>query len=296
MKAAFELVSTQVEYSFSVEEISLPYFISKWHFHPKHVEIILITEGTGTGFVGDSIRSFGPGTLALIGANVPHVWLNDKSHYQPSSSLKAGAIVLKFAEDMLGHEFLSLPGMQPIQHLVHERSKRGMLFFEAAQPKIGRLMRSLPGLNDFARIMQLLQILKFMACSEDFQYLSSPGFINTNNQNDCERIDRVHQYVMENFNQKITLQKAAALANLTPNAFCKYFKERTGKTFFEFINEIRIGYARKYLLDQELSVSQIGYECGFNTLSNFYKMFNQIAHMPPLEYRKKYGQLLKVNG
>ena len=296
MKATFELVNTQADYSFSVEEISLPYFISKWHFHPRHVEIILITSGTGTGFVGDNIRSFEPGTLALIGANVPHVWLNHKSHYQSSGTLTAGAIVLKFDEEMLGHDFINLPGMQSIRQLISERSKRGMVFFEGTQRTIATLLRNMPGQNDFDRIMQLLQILKIMACSEDFQYLSSPGFTNTNNQNDCERIDRVHQYVMENFNKKITLQKAAALANLTPNAFCKYFKERTGKTFFEFINEIRIGYARKYLLDQELSVSQVGYECGFNTLSNFYKMFNQIAKMPPLEYRKKYGQLLKVNG
>ena len=296
MKAAFELVNTQIDYSFSVEEIHLPYFISRWHFHPRHVEIILITKGTGNGLVGDSIQSFGPGTLALIGANLPHVWLNDKSHYQQETDLSASAIVLKFKEDMLGQTFLNLPGLQPVRHLIEERSKRGLLFFSGTLQKIAEEIQKMLSLPDFERIIKLLEILKLMSCSEDFQYLSSAGFTNTNNLNDCDRIDRVHKYVMENFNQKITLQKAASLASLTPNAFCKYFKERTGKTFFEFINEIRIGYARKYLLNEEMSVSQIGFECGFNTVSNFYKMFNQIAHMPPKEYRKKYGQLLKVNG
>jgi len=147
-------------------------------------------------------------------------------------------------------------------------------------------MQGIPSKKGFKRIINLLEILEVMADSETYNLLSSPGYTGVFKTNDAEKMHLVYDYVMKHFTTKIELQDVADLLNMTTTSFCRYFKPRANKTFTRFVNEIRIGHARKLLLEDNFNISQISYECGFNTLSNFNRQFKSIVEMSPHEYQK----------
>ena len=125
-----------------------------------------------------------------------------------------------------------------------------------------------------------------LANSKDYNLLSSPGYTNVSKGDDVEKMRMVYDYVMTHFKSKISLEEIADMLNMTTTSFCRYFKPRANKTFSRFVNEIRIGHARKLLLEDNFNISQISYECGFFTLSNFNRQFKSIAKISPHEYRK----------
>ena len=288
MKPIREEIPAAISYSFSTEYIKVPGFKSKWHYHEQETELIYIVEGKGTGFVGDGATFFSGGELALIGAMVPHVWLNAKKYYKPDSDLMARAIVIKFEEDFMGNQFLSLPGFLKVKDLIHNRSKKGVLILGSARQRIAGMMKSIVETSsDFDRVIYLIHILNMISNTEEYEYISKTETIKTPRSSDIERLEKVIKYVNENYQDRIELEKVAELANMTPSAFCKYFKKRTLKTFTQFLNEVRIGNACKLLTEKELSVKQVCYMSGFNYLSNFYKQFHAIHSMSPLDYKEK---------
>lgn len=288
MKPIIEKVIVPEEYSFSTESIELPYFKSKWHFHEK-VEIIYIYDSAGMGFIGDGSTMYSKSVVSIIGSSVPHVWLNRKEYYKPDSGLVAKGIVIKFKEDFLGETFLKLNGLQLINDLIYNRSKRGILYKNRAKGKIAKLIKEIVNkTSDFERILLLLRVLQEMAITTDFHYVSSMCYSNMTKSFDHERLDKVFKYVMEHYNEKIELNEIAQIANLSPSAFCKFFKSRTLKTFTKFLNEVRIGHACKLLMDENVKVNEACYMSGFQYLSNFYKQFEAIHHMTPLEFKKRF--------
>src|SRR5690606_21325898 len=137
-------------------------------------------------------------------------------------------------------------------------------------------------------VIQLLKILNVLASTSEYKLLASPGYTNSLKEADTERMSNVHAYVMRNFKGKLSLEEVAALANMTPSSFSRYFKMHANKTFSEFLSEIRIGNACKLLIEQKLNVTQACYESGFQTLSNFNKQFKAITKRTPMAYRKEY--------
>jgi AraC-like DNA-binding protein len=288
MKPIREEIPAPISYSFSTEYIRTPCFKSKWHYHEHETELIYIVEGKGTGFVGDGATFFSGGELALIGAMVPHVWLNTKKYYKPDSNLIAKAIVIKFDENFLGNQFLSLPGFLKVKDLILNRSRKGLMILGIARQKVARMIESIVDTSsDFDRVMYLIQILNIVSNTDEYEYVSKTETIKIPRSSDLERLEKVIKYVNENYQDRIELEKVAELANMTPSAFCKYFKKRTLKTFTQFLNEVRIGNACKLLTEKELSVKQVCYMSGFNYLSNFYKQFHAIHSMSPLDYKEK---------
>ncbi len=128
-----------------------------------------------------------------------------------------------------------------------------------------------------------------MAESEEYEILTSVGFSGALNSEDFERFNKVYLYIKENFTQKIKLDEVASLIGLTPTAFCRYFKARTKKTFVEYLNDMRIGHAKKLLIEGRMKVSTVCLESGFNNFSNFVETFKKSTNMLPSEYQKKYG-------
>lgn len=288
MKAVIEKVTLPVDYSFSTEQVSTHSFVSKWHFHEK-LEIIYIYDCSGNGFVGDGSAFFNEGVLSIIGSGVPHVWQNSKEYYEPGSRKIAKSIIIKFEEEFMGEKFLNLPGMLFIKDLLQFRSKRGILFSNHAKEKISQKLRELVKTkSDFERVTLLIQILNIMATTKDFKYISSAGYTRVTKTADFERLNKVYKYVLDNFQEKIELNEIAQVANLSPSAFCKYFKSRTLKTFTRFLNEVRIGHACKLLMNVDVNVNQACYMSGFKYLSNFYKQFHAIHNVTPLEYKRRF--------
>jgi AraC-like DNA-binding protein len=285
MKALLEKISLNPESSFLVSEVNAPYFEAPLHFHPE-LELTLIVKSTGKRFIGDHVDDFKPGDLILIGSNLPHFFRCDARYYQNNTQLNAQAITVQFLDSFIGKDLYLLPEMDGINQL-YDRASRGLCFYGKTRDEVEIKMKELLHLEGLYKMLALLSIFDILAESQEYNYLSSPGFIGKNDA-DTERMNKVYEYLMTNFKNQISLDEISSLANMSSSAFCRYFKKRTRKTFYTFLNELRIGYACKLLMEETLNVTEICYESGFNNLSNFNRQFRAITKESPINYQKHY--------
>lgn len=281
-----ELPFTDTSYINFYKE-DLPHFIVPWHYHPE-IEIMYILEGTGTRFVGDHIDRYQVGDVCMVGPQLPHEWRNDDEFFKQGAGLKASCLCLFFLKDIFDGNLIRLPEMNNIRQLI-ERSRRGIKFTGLSRQRIGEYIRQSVDLAGAERIVRFISLLEMMATTQEYELLASVGFTESVNSSDFDRFDKVYQYMMKNFRQPIKLEEVASLVGLTPNAFCRYFRERTQKTFVQYLNDIRIGHAKKLLIEGRMKISTLSMEAGFNNLSNFIELFKRSAHMSPSEYQKKFG-------
>lgn len=265
----------------------LPHFIVPWHYHPA-IEIMYITRGIGTRFVGDCIEQYEEGDVCMIGPNLPHEWRNDDAYFDKESGLRATCICLFFKREIFDPNFIRLPEMNNIRDLI-ERSRRGLKFTGKSKLEITRFIRS--SVNDVGvrKVTNLLTLLELMATSTEYELLASVGFTNSVNSEDFERFNKVYKFLVKNFATSIRLEEVSTLVGLTPTAFCRYFKERTKKTFVEYLNEMRIGYSKKLLLENKMKISTISGEVGFPNLSNLISQFKKVTGMSPSQFQKQFG-------
>ena len=272
--------------AFECRRVRGPHFDPNWHFHSEF-QLFTVMQGTGTRFIGDHVQPFKPGDLVMTGPNLPHLWRSDPEYFEGDSALWTEGVVIYFAEDFFGNRFLQKVEMARIRQLLM-RSSRGISFNSATSGIVTNMMVDLQDKADFDGIVGLLAILQVLADSEDCALLANPEYSNTLKESDTERMNTVHAYVMKNFRDRITLEEVAALANMTPSSFSRYFKTHANKTFSEFLTGIRIGYSCKLLVEKKLSITQACYESGFNTVSNFNRQFKTYTQSTPLEYRKRF--------
>ena len=284
-KASFEVLHPSTGRSFLLTTYDELAFTAPYHFHPEY-ELTLITEGSGRRYIGSHIGDFTAGDLVLVGPNLPHCW---KLEQLPAAD-PAGAIVIQFASDFLGQDFFTRAECMPMHKLL-QHSSCGILFLEKTAAGAGERIRSLAGeRNDFRRLISFLEILHELALSRNSTLLD-PGRIALELAPvDQERIHPIFAYLVENFRSAISLDKAAAIAGMTPNAFCRYFKKITRKTFVETVIEYRLNHATRQLTQTDQSISSICYDSGFGDISHFYKTFRSKMHLSPLHYRKKFMQ------
>ncbi len=250
-----------------------------WHFHDEY-ELTLILSSSGSRMVGDSIERFTAGDLTFIGKNLPHTWRNDESR----NNEKSEVLVLHFLEDFLGDSFFKIPEMEKLNALI-QRSHRGIKITGKTREQItGQLLR-LEHINGVERVITVLSMLHTLSDSNELHDLSSEGFVSSIDEVGSNRLNKVYEYIMNNFHSGIGLVEVAAIANMSPAAFSRYFKSRTRKSFTDFMIELKVGYACKLLMKEDVSVTQVCYECGFLNLSNFNKQFKEITKMTPKKYQ-----------
>lgn len=288
MKA--ELISRIIHQnsSFSLECHAYKSFLKKWHYHPE-LELVVLLESNGTRFVGDSIEKFAPGEIVLIGQNLPHLWLNDKAYFAENSKLWAKAHVVHFSENFAGSLF-HIPELAGIKHMF-ERAKRGIKFEGTDNEKIAEKVAQMFEMEGFEKVMQLLHLLHDLSGHADSRLLSSAGFVDSFKSKQNSKLMAVYEYIMNNFKQEITLDKVAEMAHMNPSAFSRYFKSIQKKTFTQFLNEVRIGYACKLLQEQHYNIAEVCFESGYNNISNFNRQFKTLKKMSPSAYVKMYAQL-----
>jgi AraC-like DNA-binding protein len=284
-KPLFQKISLDENVSFNLLKIHRPYFKVPWHFHPE-VEIMLIVKGEGTRFVGDSIGNFEPGDLVMVGANLSHVWKNADLHYQNNPDVIAEARVILFREDCFGKDFFQIKEMNPVYELL-KRAEHGILFKgETALKLADNILLACDELLPHKKMISFISILHQLAEATDYKLLCSTGYLQQGRNSDLERLNQVLDYIMQHYRDAITLEEAAKIAHMTVPAFCRYFKSRTNKTFIEFINELRIGYSHRRLIETQNTINQICFESGYGQLSNFYKQFQLFTGTTPSKYRK----------
>ena len=253
-------------------------FYDKLHQH-EDIQISFIEKGEGAIFAGDTISHYKEGDILVIGSNLPHVFRSDV-HENESSIMRT----LFFTMNSFGTDFFSLPTFKSIQPFI-ESSKNGFIIHNAPK-KISKSFKKLNTADSFERFLLFLAILKELSFHEK-EPLSNYLYEKKITESESKRMQTVFEYVMTNFHKSVTLDEIASIANMTKNAFCRYFKVRTNKSFFQFLIEVRIERASKLLAnDNELSVIEIAELCGFNNISNFNRKFKEIKHTSPLQYRK----------
>jgi AraC-like DNA-binding protein len=215
----------------------------------------------------------------FLGSNLPHTF--QKSH----ENLITSAIVVHFKEDFWGEEILNLPESKSIRDLL-QRSVHGLKISGEAKEILQEKIKELETKKGFWRITKLCECLSILAETKEYVTVSTQE-IKALNPKDQERIDKVFHYTMENFKEPIQLSLISKKAGMSIPAFCNYFKKRTKKTYIDFVNEVRVGHACKLLLTTQMSVLQICFECGFNTVANFNRQFLKIKKTTPSQFRKK---------
>ncbi|QRR02975.1 AraC family transcriptional regulator [Dyadobacter sandarakinus] len=270
--------------SFLVNNFVLEKFTVPYHFHPEF-ELTLIIAGKGKRYVGKNMQDFGPGDLVLLGADLPHCW---KSEGEEEPDAHAESIVVQFEKDFLGRAFFDKPELTQVNNLL-KTSSCGICFqkntADTAAEKMAQLAREE---GAFRKMMLLLDILDFLARSDEYVLLDHSETVARQLSSDKERINKAMGYIVENFRSNIVLKEVAAVVSMSPNAFCRYFKKASGKTFFETVIDYRINFAVQQLLSTEKAVSDIALESGFNDVSHFYKLFRKRMKVSPLSYRKNF--------
>lgn len=260
------------------------FFQSPFHSHPE-LELVYVKESFGKRIIGNSVMPFEPGDMVFLGSDLPHVWLNDEMYYQGISTLKANAIVVYFSKDIFGPAFYELKETQKINELFFQAGK-GISIIGKTNKQIAKKLEKLLLKKDFEVIIGLFEILSLLSESQDRVYINNETYSSGYQDSKKDRLSEVFQYVNENFKKDILLIEIAAIANMTPTSFCRMFKLKTKKSFVEYLNEIRVSKACKFLLETDLSMSEIAYESGYKTASNFNKLFKKFMGMTPSEFKK----------
>jgi len=285
MKPQLLKVSSGPSSSFSIRQDQVPFINNRWHYHPE-IELIYFKEGSGTQFVGDNINTFRSGDVILVGSNLPHYWSFDDKYFN-SKVEQPNVYVAHFCDYFWGKEFLSIPENLPLKNIL-ETAKRGILVTGKTKEYIGYLLEEMLVANGCRKVILLLEALITISSSDNFITLSSIGFQPNIRQNENDRINCIYQYSLANYKRKIQMEEVAAVAHMSPNSFCRFFKSKTRKTYSNFLIEIRVGTACKLLLENKLSIKEICYESGFNNFASFHKYFKMITSKTPLNYQREF--------
>jgi AraC-like DNA-binding protein len=286
LKVALHKSTIPLSQIFVIRQLDDKHFDPVWHAHSEY-QLFVVLRGTGTRFIGDNIKAFGPGELTFTGPHLPHLWRSDDAYFEKGHKLNISGVVIYFNEQFLGDHIMEKEEMAVIRKLLH-RSMRGLEFHGPKKTQVIKMMQELVHMQGVTSVMQLLAILDILSVTKDFHYISATSYEDTFDENETHRINTVYEYVLKNFRQKIIIKDLADLLHMTPTSFSRYFTMKNNKPFSKFIAEIRIKHACKLLIETDDSVSRICYECGFNTLSNFNKQFKEIMFKKPYQYKKEF--------
>lgn len=262
-----------------------PFFQAPFHSHPE-LELVYVKESFGKRIIGNSVTNFESGDMVFLGSDIPHVWLNDEIYYQNINKLKAKAIVVYFNKDIFGTAFYELKEAKKINSLF-ENAKKGLAITGKTNKLIAKKLEQLVEKQNFEVILGLFEILSILSETSDVNFINTESYTTSLDSYKKDRLTDVYQYIKENYKKEISLDEVAQIANLTPTSFCRMFKSKTKKNFIEYLNEIRISNACKQLIETDMSVSEIAYNCGYKTVSNFNKLFKKNTGNTPKEYKNK---------
>lgn len=280
MKVIFQKVISQEGSSFATTDKKARLFRGSYHFHPEY-EITLITEGTGVRLVGDNISEFAPGDLVLLGSNLPHQFMSD-ARAKPA---RARAFVIHFLDTSLGQGLEQLPEMNSVAQLL-EASATGLVFDQTVANEVQQIMKRLFRREGLPRLICLLELLNVLAAAKDRRAICSVGYERNINAHESQKINRALKLIHEKFDQPLALLDVARSLNVSRATCKRLFRKSLGKSFKEFLIEVRISHVAKLLLETDRTVLDIATQCGFANLSNFNRQFRELKSQTPREFRR----------
>jgi AraC-like DNA-binding protein len=291
MKPLFEKLTGYPDEGFVFKEIRGRSLDCPWHLHPE-LELILLLEGRGHRIVGDNVASLQPGDMVFVGAHLPHIYqtdpIADQKTYRLGDAASDRAVhchLIQF-ETRGRTSLFEMPAFEPVRRLF-QKASLGLHVMGKTRDQIEAAMLRMLSLCGVPRIGAFLEILDLLAHSRSCRTIASPGFDKELNPYEQDRVNRVYQFIHENLDQSITLREAASLVHLSEGAFSRFFRARIGKTFPEFVNELRIGRASRLLAETELPITEIALACGYQNLSNFNRQFLRLKQSSPRQFRRR---------
>ena len=272
------------EAAFVVRQDRSPQNHNTWHYHDE-LEFIKIRKGTGSLFIGDCIRKFQDGDIILIGSAIPHYWLFDDDYVVGPNPAQVDITVLHFLPTFCSAGFLALREASFLKAL-YQKALKG-LCFEGNDPLLNTFFSAIAKSTALRRLTSLIEVLAYVQQQAQAIMLVSPNYAILNQIGDYDRMNRIMDFIRVHYRQKIQLQEIAQQAGMTENSFCRYFKQKTGKTLIQFINEIRISFACKQLKDSDQSIKEICFESGFQNFVSFHKNFKLLTKQTPNTYRQQ---------
>lgn len=271
--------------SFSIKYVDLQFFTRGWHWHPE-IELMLVVEGEGTRFVGDSrLMPFEPGDLVLVGADLPHVWISSDRQRENDAPFRAKAYVIQFKEDCFGKDFFKKPEMDPILSLF-QRAQQGIHFNGETQKLVAKKIIEACSEQGTKRLLTFIDILHNLAHSEQVTCLATPNYKEPEETGNKDRLGKAVNYILKNYHKRIPAEVLADMVGLSDSAFSTYFKKWMSVNMVSFINNLRTSKARELLTETDKEIRKIRKECGFENTSHFYVQFKKDAGCAPGKYRR----------
>ncbi|MBO9613258.1 MAG: helix-turn-helix domain-containing protein [Dyadobacter sp.] len=285
MKATYTLLPefAPSQKPFVVKKIVRPYFSTDFHFH-KECQLVYVLSGSGTRIIGHSIERFEEGDLTFVGPNVPHVWYSESKSDGPAP--EAISLALYINPEIVCEHLNALTDTQELRHFFRE-SERGIRICGEKKTLITEILKQMPAQQNrqVGMLASFLQILDQLLDPDELVWLNAPDPLASYTGQTSGRVPKLMHFIQQNFKEDITLRQAASVAGLQIHSFCRFFKTLTNRTFSDFLNEVRIGFACKLLQQSDLPVTQIALECGYTNISYFNRCFKKINKMSPKTYR-----------
>lgn len=280
MKIEFEIIYPDEGSSFRLLHTKTKAEDYSWqyHYHPEY-ELVCVLNGSGTRHVGNHFSTYENGDLVFLGPNVPHAGFGLNAHGPHEE------IVIQIKEDVIKQSIITLPEMSAIVKLL-DNTKYGVCFWGNTKEAVTKRLKRLPKLHPFDRFMEFVSILQTMATSHEFELINPAVELSSLIKKNNARLQNIFTYVEQHFNEEIDIQKVAALSNLSVPSFCNYFKKLMNTTFTDFVNQYRIQRACS-LLQQDKTIAETCFECGFNNVAYFNKVFKTITKKTPSMFKKE---------
>lgn len=279
MKVSYQKLSSKTaENSFIDFWVKSNSFGVHWHYHPE-IEICYIKQGEGHRIIGDSIEEFKADDLVLIGSNLPHTWTSSEIFNRAQKNMEVYVVHFNL-EDVI-HNSIEF---KEILHLL-ERAKNGISFNISKEKKLKSMLKKIDKSKGIDKYLALIGLLKHMCNAEAKRELVSKTYTLEYSKKAETRIEKVCNYLHENYRESIKIEDVSDLVAMNKASFCRFFKKYIGKTVIEYINELRINYACYQLQNTTTPIYKIAFDCGYQSITQFNKIFKRIIKETPTAYR-----------
>jgi AraC-like DNA-binding protein len=270
-----------------VQQDELPHFYPHLHRH-QEIQLTWIQEGEGTLVAENNMHTFRSGDIYWLGVNMPHVFKSDPSYFAPSSGKKVHTLNIFFNVKGQLDSFFELPEIRNLKTFWQTRQAGFKVPAQYAAEISGKMLQ-MQNSSGVDQLLHFIELLKLLSSFPELEPLSSCTQPASYSEHEGIRIGAIYNYIMQRYDKPMTLEDVAGQAHMTPQAFCRYFKKHTLHTFVSFLNEVRINEACKKLTDGNYdSIATVAYNCGFNSITNFNRVFKSVTHKSPSEYLERY--------
>ncbi|WP_026631188.1 AraC family transcriptional regulator [Dyadobacter alkalitolerans] len=289
MKVVQFTIPVSKEHTIVVQEDILPHYYNHLHRH-REVQIEWVVEGSGILIAGNYMQRFESGEVYIIGANQSHIFKNDEAYFNPEEKKQVHSVSIFFNPTQLHQNILSLPEMASIKKFV-DGLHNGYQIPESALPIVQKTISELKQNKDSLRVASFISLLHLFSTIRDIKPLATNNSEQIISEVEGIRMDQIFQYLVSNYKRHISLAEISEISNLTPQAFCRYFKKHTDKTFISFLNEVRVNEACKIIISGMFdSFSDVSYQTGFDNVTNFNRVFKKIMGKSPREFHRDFRE------